>query len=48
MNVYDTANQLATEIKKSEEYVKYKEAKKMLESNSELKLKIDEIGRAHV
>ncbi|NLC87326.1 MAG: YlbF family regulator [Clostridiaceae bacterium] len=45
MNVYDTANQLATEIKKSEEYVKYKEAKKMLESNSELKLKIDEFEK---
>ena len=45
MNVYDTANKLASEIKSSEEYKKYKEAKKRLESNSELKAKVDEFEK---
>lgn len=45
MNVYDTANKLASEIKNSEEYTKFKEAKKNLESNSELKTKIDEFEK---
>ena len=45
MNVYDTANKLASEIKDSEEYKKFKEAKKNLESNNELKTKIDEFEK---
>ena len=41
MNVYDTANKLAGEIKTSEEYLKYKEAKENMESNIELKQKVE-------
>ena len=42
MNVYDTANRLASEIKKSEEYVNFKLAKQAISLNTELKKKIDE------
>ena len=45
MNVYDTANKLASEIKASEEYTKFREAKKNLESNNELKTKVDEFEK---
>ena len=45
MNVYDTANKLASEIKASEEYTKFREAKKNLESNNELKIKVDEFEK---
>ena len=45
MNVYDTANKLAQEIKNSEEYVQYNKARKSLESNIELKTKIDEFEK---
>ena len=45
MNVYDTANRLASEIRSSEEYLKYKEAKDKLEQNSELKAKVDEFEK---
>lgn len=45
MNVYDTANKLAGEIRDSEEYKKFREAKKNLESNNELKTKIDEFEK---
>ena len=45
MNVYDTVNKLAQEIKNSEEYLKFKEAKKKLDSNNELKTKIDEFEK---
>lgn len=45
MNVYDTVNKLAQEIKNSEEYLKFKEAKKKLDSNNELKVKIDEFEK---
>ena len=45
MNVYDTANKLASEIKTSEEYKKFKKAKQELESNNELKTKIDEFEK---
>ena len=45
MNVYDTANKLASEIRTSEEYLKYKEAKEKLESNNELKTKVDEFEK---
>ena len=40
MNIYDTANRLASEIKQSEEYVNYKMAKEALNLNSELKKKL--------
>lgn len=40
MNVYDTTNRLAQEIKQSEEYVNYKMAKQALNLNSEIKEKM--------
>lgn len=40
MNVYDTANRLASEIKQSEEYVNYKMAKQALNLNTNLKEKM--------
>lgn len=46
MNVYDTANKLAQEIKQSEEYAKYKLAKEILNENVDLKNKIDEFEKA--
>ena len=46
MNVYDTANRLAQEIKQSEEYATYKIAKEAINLNIELKNKIDEFERA--
>lgn len=46
MNIYDTANRLASEIKQSEEYVNYKMAKETLNLNSELKKKIGEFEMA--
>lgn len=46
MNIYDTANQLANEIKQSEEYVTYKMAKEAINLNIELKNKIDEFEKA--
>ena len=42
MNVYDTANKLAEEIKSSEEYESFKKIKNELENNIELKNKIKE------
>lgn len=45
MNVYDTANRLAGEIRASEEYVKYKEAKQKLDSMQELKQKVNEFEK---
>lgn len=45
MNVYDTANRLASEIKASDEYSKFKEAKQKLESNNDLKTKIEEFEK---
>ena len=46
MNVYDTANKLAQEIKQSEEYVNYKLIREKVNSNLELKNKIDEFEKA--
>ena len=40
MNVYDTANKLAQELKNSEEYVNYKMAKETLNLNTELKKRL--------
>lgn len=36
MNVYDTVNKLAQEIKDSEEYVNYKKYKQLIKSNKEV------------
>ena len=41
MNVYDTANRLAGEIKQSEEYLSYKMAKQALNLNTKLKGKME-------
>ena len=46
MNVYDTANNLAAEIKKAEEYVNYKMAKEAINLNQELKEKIKKFEEA--
>jgi cell fate (sporulation/competence/biofilm development) regulator YlbF (YheA/YmcA/DUF963 family) len=45
MNVYDTANKLANEIKTSDEYKQYKNAKENINKNPELKQKIDEFEK---
>ena len=41
MNVYDTANKLASEIRQSEEYANYKMAKQALNLNTALKEKME-------
>lgn len=46
MNVYDTANRLAQEIKQSEEYINYKMAKETLSLKPDLKKKIEEFENA--
>ena len=46
MNIYDTANRLASEIKQSEEYINFKMAKQTLNLNQELKKKIAEFEQA--
>lgn len=46
MNVYDTANRLAGEIKQSEEYLNYKMAKQALNLNAKLKEKMEEFEKA--
>ena len=46
MNIYDTANKLASEIKQSEEYANYKIAKETLNLNQDLKKKIGEFELA--
>ncbi len=46
MNVYDTANRLAQEIKQSEEYVNYKMAKQTLNLNTALKGKMKDFEKA--
>lgn len=45
MNIYDTANKLAQEIKQSEEYTNYKMAKEKLDLNTELKIKMQEFEK---
>lgn len=42
MNIYDTANRLAQEIRQSEEYMNYKMAKETLNLKPDLKKKIEE------
>ncbi len=46
MNIYDTANRLAQELKQSEEYINYKMAKETLNMKSDLKQKIQEFEEA--
>lgn len=46
MNVYDTANKLAQEIKQSEEFLTYQIVKQAINLNFELKQKIDEFEKA--
>ena len=45
MQVYDTANRLAAEIKESEEQKLYKASKEKINQNPELKAKIDEFEK---
>lgn len=42
MNIYDTANKLAREIKESKEYNQYKELKQNIDSNPDKKSKVEE------
>lgn len=46
MNIYDTANRLAQEIRQSEEYMNYKMAKETLNLKPDLKKKIEEFEAA--
>ena len=46
MNIYDTANRLAYEIKKSEEYVNYKNIKTEVQNNPELKEKLEKFEKS--
>ena len=46
MNIYDTANKLAQEIRQSEEYINYKMAKETLKLKPDLKKKIEEFEMA--
>lgn len=45
MNVYDTANKLAQEIKESKEYIEYKKNKEEINSNNEYKKRIEEFEK---
>lgn len=45
MNIYDTANRLAQEIKQSEEYVNYKMAKQAINLNIAIKEKLGEFEK---
>jgi len=45
MDVYDTANRLAQEIRQSEEYINYKMAKEALNLKPELKKKMKEFDQ---
>lgn len=46
MNIYDTANRLAQELKTSEEYINYKMAKEAIDLKPELKEKIENFEKA--
>ena len=46
MQVYDTVNKLAKEIKESEEYINFKMAKQAIALNSDLKNKISDFEKA--
>ena len=45
MNVYDTANRLAQEIRQSEEYLKYKKRKDEISQDPELKKEVEEVEK---
>ena len=45
MNVYDTANRLAQEIRESKEYTDYKKLKKSLMENADTKKKIEDFEK---
>lgn len=45
MNVYDTVNKLATEIKTSEEYINFKNARGIINASEEYKSKIAEFEK---
>ncbi len=45
MNIYDTANKLASEIKQSKEYIDYKELKKKINLNPDKKQKLEEFEK---
>lgn len=45
MNVYDTANRLAQEIRQSEEYIKYKERKDEISQDPNLKKEVEEFEK---
>ncbi len=45
MNVYDTANKLAKEIKESNEYIEFKNIKAEISKNPELKEKVDKFEK---
>ena len=45
MNVYDTANRLASEMKSSNEYIEYKKIKEEVNQTPELKEKIDQFEK---
>ena len=45
MYVYDEANNLAKAIQESNEYLEYKKAKENLNSNPEMKQKVDEFEK---
>ncbi len=46
MNIYDTANKLAYELKTSEEYTNYKKLKEEVKNNLELKEKLENFEKA--
>ncbi len=48
MNIYDTANKLAAELKQTDEYKAYKNSKQQIESNAEVKSKIDGFDKLRV
>lgn len=48
MNIYDTANKLAAELKQTDEYKAYKTSKQQLESNAEVKSKIEEFDKLRI
>ncbi len=48
MNIYDTANKLAAELKQTDEYKAYKNSKQQIESNAEVKSKIDDFDKLRV
>ncbi len=46
MNVYDTVNKLAKEIKESEEYLNFKSAKQAIDLEPDYKIKVSEFEKA--